>query len=356
MTFLFPKKKKKKKKKNANTIWRCDCVQLWRYVASDLQVDPDRSDAGFRLRLHYSKYLFDFEVATLGAQALINSGFVDPTTLELARLAAMTPDERHIKVAASVAAAKANASLFAAAEFHDDVVTSASSVPRLHQPLVLPPPSSDAAFGGGSKVLPAIVSPLKDFPSSMPLDASPRAPFSFKAMYAGTSLPAPVGAMNMLPSLPASLPPPSASTLPTAAVAVATAQQKLLLPPMSAFAFDHDSGSASGSFGKRKFAAAAAVASVNNATSLVGAAVAVERRQARKKRSVALDSDDDDDDEDDLRKRKLPDYMTLQKTLNGAGVGRVRPTKAVDVDGGGEDADELSTISAFLDRLRGEFL
>jgi hypothetical protein len=301
--------------------------------------------------LHYSKYLFDFEVATLGAQALISGGFADQTTLELARLAAMTPDERHIKVAASVAAAKANASLFAAAEFHDDIGASASSaVARMQQAHVLPPPASDA-FGGMNKLLPAIMSPLpppKDFPTVVPssLDASPRAPFSFKAMYAGTNLPVP-GAVNVLPSLPVNLPPPTLAAAPGV-------QQKTLLPPMSAIAFDHDSGSGSGSLGKRKFAAAAAAAAAaTNATSLVSAAAA-ERRQARKKRSVVADSDDDED-EDDLRKRKLPDYVTLQKTLNGAGVGRVRPTKVVDVDGG-EDADELSTISAFLDRLRGEFL
>jgi hypothetical protein len=304
-----------------------------------LQVDPDRSDAGFRLRLHYSKYLFDFEVAALAAENHLIDGYGDQTTIELARLASMTPDERHGKVAASVAAAKANASLFAGAELLEEQHVGGGSRMMSQHQLLMP---VEAVYDDIPKLLPAILAPLplKEFSASTvsPLDASPRAPFSFKALHAGTSVPgiAAVGAAG-----PAS---------------AAAAAAKTLLPPVSAIAFDRDSGSGSGSSSKRKFATAATASA-----SLANIATVVERRQSRKKRAVAVDSDDDED-EDDLRKRKLPDYMTLQKALNGAGVGRVRAstatvaTKVINVGAADEDDDELSTISAFLERLRGEFL
>eukprot|EP01113_Clastostelium_recurvatum_P023436 TRINITY_DN279_c0_g1_i2.p1 TRINITY_DN279_c0_g1~~TRINITY_DN279_c0_g1_i2.p1 ORF type:complete len:350 (+),score=106.96 TRINITY_DN279_c0_g1_i2:449-1498(+) len=35
--------------------------KLWRHVTSDLKCDPDRTDAGFRLRVHYIKYLYPYE-------------------------------------------------------------------------------------------------------------------------------------------------------------------------------------------------------------------------------------------------------------------------------------------------------
>jgi len=35
--------------------------KLWRAITTDLDFDPDRTDAGFRLRLHYLRLLFAFE-------------------------------------------------------------------------------------------------------------------------------------------------------------------------------------------------------------------------------------------------------------------------------------------------------
>eukprot|EP01112_Ceratiomyxa_fruticulosa_P013873 TRINITY_DN392_c2_g2_i1.p1 TRINITY_DN392_c2_g2~~TRINITY_DN392_c2_g2_i1.p1 ORF type:complete len:292 (+),score=65.62 TRINITY_DN392_c2_g2_i1:44-877(+) len=35
--------------------------KLWRHITSDLKCDPDRTDAGFRLRVHYMKYLYPYE-------------------------------------------------------------------------------------------------------------------------------------------------------------------------------------------------------------------------------------------------------------------------------------------------------
>jgi len=35
--------------------------KMWRSVTNELSVDPDRTDAGFRLRAHYLKYLYPFE-------------------------------------------------------------------------------------------------------------------------------------------------------------------------------------------------------------------------------------------------------------------------------------------------------
>lgn len=35
--------------------------KLWRAITNDLQFDPDRTDAGFRLRLHYLRLLYAFE-------------------------------------------------------------------------------------------------------------------------------------------------------------------------------------------------------------------------------------------------------------------------------------------------------
>ncbi|GAM27327.1 hypothetical protein SAMD00019534_105020 [Acytostelium subglobosum LB1] len=35
--------------------------KLWRQITTDLEVDPERTDAGFRLRIHYLKYLYPFE-------------------------------------------------------------------------------------------------------------------------------------------------------------------------------------------------------------------------------------------------------------------------------------------------------
>lgn len=47
-----------------------ECVttqKLWRQVTQDLNVDPDRTDAGFRLRVHYTKFLYPFEAAFFNA-------------------------------------------------------------------------------------------------------------------------------------------------------------------------------------------------------------------------------------------------------------------------------------------------
>ncbi|GAM27147.1 hypothetical protein SAMD00019534_103220, partial [Acytostelium subglobosum LB1] len=35
--------------------------KLWRQITTDLAVDPERTDAGFRLRIHYLKYLYPYE-------------------------------------------------------------------------------------------------------------------------------------------------------------------------------------------------------------------------------------------------------------------------------------------------------
>jgi len=35
--------------------------KLWRQITNDLAVDPERTDAGFRLRIHYLKYLYPYE-------------------------------------------------------------------------------------------------------------------------------------------------------------------------------------------------------------------------------------------------------------------------------------------------------
>jgi hypothetical protein len=84
--------------------------QLWRFVVSDLQVDPDRSDAGFRLRLHYSKYLLELETACVAAEQAVAAGSTDAKHVELARFVAMTPEEHLQRVATSVASARASCS------------------------------------------------------------------------------------------------------------------------------------------------------------------------------------------------------------------------------------------------------
>ncbi len=35
--------------------------KLWRQITSELGVDPERTDAGFRLRIHYLRYLYPYE-------------------------------------------------------------------------------------------------------------------------------------------------------------------------------------------------------------------------------------------------------------------------------------------------------
>jgi len=35
--------------------------KLWRQITNELSVDPERTDAGFRLRIHYLKYLYPYE-------------------------------------------------------------------------------------------------------------------------------------------------------------------------------------------------------------------------------------------------------------------------------------------------------
>jgi hypothetical protein len=77
--------------------------QRWHAVASDLQVNPDRSDAGYRLRLHYTKNLSNFESAVREAVSMLAAGRADTVTVQMARLATMTCDEHHNAVAASVA-------------------------------------------------------------------------------------------------------------------------------------------------------------------------------------------------------------------------------------------------------------
>jgi hypothetical protein len=107
-------------------------LQLWRFVVSDLQVDPDRSDAGFRLRLHYGKYLLDFETACVAAEQAVSAGATDPSTVQLARFVAMTPEEHQQRVAASVASARASCSALLAE------TTSTTTMPSM------PSSSSDA--------------------------------------------------------------------------------------------------------------------------------------------------------------------------------------------------------------------
>lgn len=84
--------------------------KLWRFIVSDLQVDPDRSDAGFRLRLHYAKYLLDFEQAAVKAEQAVKAGSTADADLALAAYVRMTVEEHQQHVAASVAAARASCS------------------------------------------------------------------------------------------------------------------------------------------------------------------------------------------------------------------------------------------------------
>jgi len=50
--------------------------KLWRAITMDLEFDPDRTDAGFRLRLHYLRLLYPFErVDFLGLEDDVNLEF-----------------------------------------------------------------------------------------------------------------------------------------------------------------------------------------------------------------------------------------------------------------------------------------
>ncbi len=120
---------------------RPSLLQLWRFVVSDLQVDPDRSDAGFRLRLHYGKYLLDFETACVAAEQAVSAGSTDPSTVQLARFIAMTPEEHQQRVAASVASARASCSALLA----ETTTTSASAMPSSSSSDALAQSSSAAA-------------------------------------------------------------------------------------------------------------------------------------------------------------------------------------------------------------------
>lgn len=66
-------------------------------------MNPDRSDAGYRLRLHYTKLLSQFEFVAREAVSQLAAGHIDTVTLQLARLATMTCGEHQNAVAASIA-------------------------------------------------------------------------------------------------------------------------------------------------------------------------------------------------------------------------------------------------------------
>jgi hypothetical protein len=55
--------------------------KLWRQVTQDLNVDPDRTDAGFRLRVHYTKYLYPFEAAFFHGTAARDTQLPPPPLL-----------------------------------------------------------------------------------------------------------------------------------------------------------------------------------------------------------------------------------------------------------------------------------
>ncbi len=104
--------------------------KLWRFIVSDLQVDPDRSDAGFRLRLHYAKYLLDFEQAAVQAELAVKAGSTSDADLALAAYVRMTVEEHQQHVAASVAAARASCSALLGDAASDDSQQTASTAPQ----------------------------------------------------------------------------------------------------------------------------------------------------------------------------------------------------------------------------------